>query len=242
MTTFSDAAAYYDEVFDDRVYRAEDLAVKRLVHRWIDQHEVLDVGCGTGLALTMGRPTAYLGIDACPLMIQRARERWLPEPGRERPTLDGAPRFRVCPAENAPPWRSAFHTITCLWAYPYLSDQAGLLAKWFTALKPGGNLILVSWDESYSPTLDVPFLAPPMRLVCAVAEEFGFVAWPLAGLRGREAGRWIARALPLPLAARVLQRSAEAPGAWILRLEKPILMTYHPPAPQASRRLRPHAA
>jgi SAM-dependent methyltransferase len=237
-------ALAYDETFSDRVSRAEDLAVRRLIARYVDDADVLDVGCGTGLALTMGRPRSYLGIDASPVMIQRARERWSGVTLRDRPMTDEriplalhpSPVFAVCPAETFRTEAPAFDTVTCLWALPYLDAPALVVESWWDQLRPGGAAVIVSWDGRYTPTWPVPFLPAPMSLIARHAQAVGFRPRPLGGLMRRETARKLARALPIPLAAWLIQSGAQSP-AFVLALEKPGLAPVR--RPPTARRVTP---
>lgn len=253
MTTFDDVADTYDDAFRDRWHRAEDAAVRRMIRPFIEGADVLDVGCGTGLGLTMGKPRTYLGIDPCPRMIERARERWTP-PGptghwddtdlveqhtSRRDYMPSQPDFAVSSAELLQPPVASYDTILCLWSWPYVLDRWAALRAWFRCLRANGQVIIVSWDERYTPT--VPIADHPQRIadVAALAIRYGFHPWTLGGLRRGVWTRIAARALPVTLGSRLVETGPEAP-AWIMRLARPHIGQERPPSfHHGDRGLRP---
>ena len=213
MTDYADLADTYDDVYSDRLSRAENRAVSKLIRPYLDDRDVLDIGCGTGLALELSDPHTYHGIDVEPAMIRRARTRW---------QSSVFTSFGVGNADTYQPHPDTYDTVVCLWAWPYFTDPSRVLRSWMTALRPRGDAIILSWDARHTPTLSVdrPSLAAPISLVRAHAEAVGFSTWPLGGLCARERGRKLARTLPIGIAARMIQREAYAPQ-WLLRLHKP---------------------
>jgi ubiquinone/menaquinone biosynthesis C-methylase UbiE len=227
--TYDAAAAAYDATYSDRLSRAEDLATRRIIEPFINDRDVLDAGCGTGLTLTMGHPRSYHGIDASPAMIDQARKRWQHSPVR--------PTFTVCPAEDYTAAPASYDTITCLWAWPHFTTPVEILQSWYSALRFGGSVVLLSWDHRHTPTVqtDDPVTAAPAAIIGAVAARIGYRVAPLGGLMRRETARKVARALPLTLAASVIERGAQSP-AFILALRKPGAIG---PTPLRARRVQP---
>ncbi len=219
-------AQTYDATFTDRVSRAEDRLVQRHLARHINDSDVLDVGCGTGSLLAQYAPRSYVGIDPSPAMITQAAINWVGVTHPPRYHTDamtkrpgGGVTFARMAGELAQP-RRAFDTITCLWAYPYLDDPELCLRNWAHALRPGGSILLVTWDDRYHPTWPVEHHPVTIERLTIDATLVGLTVLPLAGLCDRETARRLARALPIPLAARLIQRPAQTAPAYILRLLK----------------------
>lgn len=219
-------AQTYDAVFSDRCSRAEDRLVHRHLRRLINEHDVLDVGCGTGSLLAQYAPRSYVGIDPSAAMIAQARIRWVgvKHPPRywsdamtKRPP--GGVEFARMSAELAQPRRS-FDTITCLWTYPYLDDPELCLRNWAHALRPGGSVLIVSWAHGYRPTWPVTHHPVDLASLMGSAMVAGLTPYAVAGLCHRETARRVARALPIRLAARLIERPVETAPAYVLRLVK----------------------
>jgi ubiquinone/menaquinone biosynthesis C-methylase UbiE len=215
-TTFDDVADSYDKTFRDRRHRAEDAATRRMIRCFIDDADVLDVGCGTGLGLTMGTPRSYLGVDPCPRMIAKAWRRVAVNLYREDTIIDLA----TSTAEAIQPPPAVYDTILCLWSWPYIQDRERCLRSWFRALRANGRVIIVAWDDRYQPSVPIPWEASTAAETSALATRYGFQPWTLGGLSQHVARRALARALPVTLGSRIVETGPEA-AAWLLRLERP---------------------
>lgn len=102
---------------------------------------VLDVGCGTGIALLealrrVPRPRAAVGVDASPQMIARARA---------KAAALGVPAvFLVGCAERLPFPNAAFDLVICNSALHWFADRAGAVAEMARVLAPSGHLLLIA--------------------------------------------------------------------------------------------------
>lgn len=102
---------------------------------------ILDVGCGTGVALfeairRVGQPAVAIGIDASPEMIRRARM---------KAAMAGVPaQFLAAPAERLPFPAAAFDLVISNSALHWFADRGGAVAEMARVLRPGGHLLLVA--------------------------------------------------------------------------------------------------
>lgn len=129
----------YDDLFVDPVSLAEDQKVFGLVGNLSEQH-VLDIGCGTGLALAYAETAAsYIGIDPSAKMLERLKERY-PEADTVCTTL-GA----FVPSEI-----TQFDVVLALYGTgSYLSDAE--LHRIPLLVAPGGQAIVMFYAEGYFP-------------------------------------------------------------------------------------------
>lgn len=128
----------YAERFDDELterlnYRAPEalrLAIERVAAPSSDGWDVLDLGCGTGLAGVQFRPRArYLaGVDLSPRMIDKARDRAL---------YDALSVAELLEALDAAP--AAWDLIVAADVLVYVGDLAPVMAAAAGALRPGGR-------------------------------------------------------------------------------------------------------
>jgi ubiquinone/menaquinone biosynthesis C-methylase UbiE len=122
-----------DPIADPAGYTATLERVRTLLR---PEHEVLEVGCGTGTtALALAAETKrYLASDLAPEMVAIAREKLLAQP---RPGL----RFEVADASAPPAQRQQFDVLLAFNALHMLPDLQRSLQPMLTALKPGGLFI-----------------------------------------------------------------------------------------------------
>jgi ubiquinone/menaquinone biosynthesis C-methylase UbiE len=76
---YDDVATAYDTAYRSRVDLMEDSLHGRVLGQWITASDyVLDIGCGTGHALTLmpTPPRYYIGVDSSTKMLEMAREKF----------------------------------------------------------------------------------------------------------------------------------------------------------------------
>ena len=97
--------------------------------------DVLEVGCGTGLAtgwlLDCVRPGRVLAVDFSPAMLVQAQAKGL---GAEFRCLD------VC---HETPEIAAFDVVLCFNVFPHFRDQLAALRHLAAALRPDGRLLVL---------------------------------------------------------------------------------------------------
>ncbi len=108
-------------------------------------HSILDIGSGAGQIarhlLKYGEPTAHVtGIDISTQMLRRARNRLKSE------------RLELVAADLAqlPFADGAFDCITCGYVLEHLPDPRPGLAEMARVLRPGGRMLLLATEDSFS--------------------------------------------------------------------------------------------
>jgi len=106
---------------------------------------LVDVACGTGLLAAMllrRRPRLrFTGVDISSQMLEKARHRIPPEPGRIE-WLEGH-------AEELPVDNASCDVLTCTNAFHLVQDAPAALAEFRRVLKPDGVLVLVDWCRDF---------------------------------------------------------------------------------------------
>lgn len=106
---------------------------------------ILDVGSGAGqimrhLLATSRSSTEVIGFDLSWEMLKRARER-----------LDSDRPVFVAADMRALPFRDAsFDCVTCGYVLEYLPDPADGLREFARVLRPGGTILLLATEDSFS--------------------------------------------------------------------------------------------
>jgi predicted TPR repeat methyltransferase len=151
-TLFDQYAANFDAEMAKLSYRAPELSralYARVAGEPRQDRDVLDLGCGTGLAGLAFRPyaRALVGVDLSERMVEKARARGV----YDRLTVgDMIEALRSAPA--------AFDLIVAADALGYLGDLAPLFSAARGALRPGGHFA-ASVEES----IDKDFALGPGR-------------------------------------------------------------------------------
>lgn len=141
VTAYDALAPVYDTLYQDAVSLAENA----VIFRWVRRHytpglTVLDLGCGTGLALDyLTLPTsAYLGLDCSPTMLEQAR--------KAKP----AHTFHLGYMEALPPTcRDIDLALALFGSFPYCQDQAQAVRETYRVLTPGGRLLCMAYSPRY---------------------------------------------------------------------------------------------
>jgi len=108
-------------------------------------HTILDVGSGAGqvirhLLRTTSNDTRIVGFDLSAEMLRRARERLK----SDRPSFVAADMMHM-------PFRDAsFDCITCGYVLEHLPDPQPGLTEFARVLKPGGTILLLATEDSFS--------------------------------------------------------------------------------------------
>jgi SAM-dependent methyltransferase len=152
-------------------------AIERAVVR-AGEH-VLDVGCGCGqatlqLAERVGATGSVVGIDISEPMLARARERAV-EAGTENV------EFRRGDAQTEPLPENRFDLVFSRYGVMFFADSEAAFANLRAALKPGGRLAFICWQElGKNPWLEQPLGAalahvpPPEPAIAGAPGPFAF--------------------------------------------------------------------
>ena len=132
-------APRYDKLF--RRYSAATLGKALEAIPMEGEAWLLDVACGTGMLADMllrKRPNLHItGVDLSPHMLERARQRIAPVPGRVE--------WLVGHAEQLPVESHRFDVLTCTNAFHLVQDAPAALAEFRRVLKREGKVVLVDW-------------------------------------------------------------------------------------------------
>jgi SAM-dependent methyltransferase len=124
--------------------------------------KVLDVGCGCGdttlaAAALVGDAGQTLGIDISEMMLAKARER--------SAALGGKTQFRIADASTEDFSRQGADILMSRFGVMFFADPTATFANLRCALKPGGRLAFVCWQEpKRNPWLVMPFQAMKHRV------------------------------------------------------------------------------
>ncbi len=108
-------------------------------------HTILDVGSGAGqiirhLLRTTPDETRIVGFDLSLEMLRRARER----------LKSDRPSFVAADMMHMPFHDASFDCITCGYVLEHLPDPKPGLAEFARVLKPGGTILLLATEDSFS--------------------------------------------------------------------------------------------
>jgi SAM-dependent methyltransferase len=140
----------YDQHFSDPLSLMEN----RLVFERLGtvRGTILDIGCGTGLALEYLRLDGrYIGIDISPAMIERASAKfgWAMKNG----TPDHQPRvmFHVAPMEEMTPIASDSINLalSLFGSFSYSKNPRATVREIFRVLKPDGRALVMVYSNAH---------------------------------------------------------------------------------------------
>ncbi len=125
---------------------------------------ILEVGVGTGLSLPLYPPDVQvIGIDICPEMLARARERQL------RDGLEHVVALEVMDAECMRFSTGSFDKVVAMYVASVVPSPARLLSEMRRVCKPNGELFIVNHFQHAN-----RIIAGAERLVAPLSRLFGF--------------------------------------------------------------------
>ena len=142
----------YDDYYNDEISKAEDFLIGKLISDLINPYDnVLDCGCGTGLAKTLlsGVPCRYTGVDISNNMLEIAKCKHPNE------------NFIHGDIANMPYLESdSFDSVISLnGAFSHVLNYNDAIKEFMRVIKPGGNLFIMVYSRfSFKRILDGSFI------------------------------------------------------------------------------------
>lgn len=138
MAEYDNVADFYDDVYNDPIYWAENTVIERNLAPFAAGARVLDLGAGTGLVAELTDPAFYVAVDNSEDMLGRLREKKVEAFTivADLTTEEGIAQFRDTALTLGP-----FDLITSLWAVHYFPTLS-LLKVCHELLVPGGSIWL----------------------------------------------------------------------------------------------------
>lgn len=140
MIDYSDLAKGYDENYKSDWCKRENYEISLLLFKHLPKGKIVDIGCGTGLAVDLNvycddliSPDDYTGIDTSLEMLRIAIEK--------HPEY----KFERKPAKSVK--KNRYKAALCLFSIPYITEEA--VEPIVEALKKNGVLICVYYDKPY---------------------------------------------------------------------------------------------
>lgn len=140
MIDYSDLAKGYDENYKSDWCKRENYKISLLLFKHLPKGKIVDIGCGTGLAVDLNvycddliSPDDYTGIDTSLEMLRIAIEK--------HPEY----KFERKPAKSVK--KNRYKAALCLFSIPYITEEA--VEPIVEALKKNGVLICVYYDKPY---------------------------------------------------------------------------------------------
>ena len=164
---FSDHVQQYDDLGLSLQERSADFQLEGIE---LGGHDVIDIGCGTGVvalkALQRGASTAICG-DISMLMMRLAM--------RKAPPASGRLRFSQLDAEALPFARDSLDASLSGMTFGVLPDQQQALAEMIRVVKPGGLVCIgAHGPEHYWEAIDASFRCISKRPILGYRLEW----WP----------------------------------------------------------------
>lgn len=142
--------------YDGHYLRNSDQAEDHVLYGWLkpftDKRMVLDVGCGTGLAIEYLSPWSYTGVDLSARMLERAYDRIERIRERRRRYRLAFPTDWCALSEHHffHQYEGSFDAAICLWAFPHFPDQQQALNLMARSVSPGGHVIVQGFAQRYA--------------------------------------------------------------------------------------------
>lgn len=136
---YDEVAAKYDALYVHKLDRNENALVSAMLRGYTDG-KVVDLGCGTGLALSLDgvAPERYLGIDVSRGMLERARAKY---PGATFKLAD-----MVCvPVPDA----SVDSVISLFGSLSYVHKPIWVVTEINRILRPGGQFFIMAYGMGH---------------------------------------------------------------------------------------------
>jgi SAM-dependent methyltransferase len=182
-------AGYPDYIADERTHRRQARTyLKKIERLGVPRGALLDVGCAAGFFLDEARKRGFT-VRGCEL------SQYAQEYARERLGLE-VDRAGFVDASFAPP-PASFDVITVFNVLEHIPDPQLVAGKLFDLLKPGGYLVVETWDpRSWLARLlgpRWPTYAPPTVLYCFTRRTLGqlFPSERWSPVSYRPATKWI---------------------------------------------------
>ncbi len=137
---YQNLAEQYDSKYEH--YNARTISETVFSLDNIDNKSILDVGCGTGILLSLlsrlNGTTNLFGIDLTPGMLNIAEKR-----------LGTAATLLSASSENIPLTTNSIDVVISTNCFHYFSNQKLAINEFRRVLKPGGQLIITDWCHDY---------------------------------------------------------------------------------------------
>ena len=134
---YADVSAVYDHLYNDNLSLQENDHIAERLRNVGDR--VLDLGCGTGLGLTLlpRDDIAYMGIDICPRMVAKAER-----------LGSYCKVFRVGNMEKLDVASGAMTDVISLFgSFSHCEHPEAVIDEAYRVLQPGGRLLLMAYSR-----------------------------------------------------------------------------------------------
>jgi len=128
----------YDTGYSSPLCKAEDRAIMQVIRPFITGGSMLDIGCGTGIALDYLDPKDYLGLDVSPGMISKARSKYPDRNFVVGDMLEVVKNFESDSYENI---------VSLYGPLSYSLEPKALVKEFHRILKPGGIMMVMPYTK-----------------------------------------------------------------------------------------------